>query len=187
MGYDKVLFFDSVPSEYICVHCGDVLENAKASPCGHILCTSCFVNRGRTKLICPVCPLPKTLLKRSKLIKLIEVDDQISELPTWCNFEGCHEHVPHNQRESHLKVCPLRNSVKKKYIHSDHIAVDADDEVDDNADENRNKKKKKIFMRIAISACLYGVLAIVGIPGDQLFADIPWCDLISVAQYAPGF
>lgn len=67
--------------------------------------------------------------------------------------------------------------------------LDAEDDDDDNRreEEKRRRKKKKICIRIVVSACLYGVLAMAGIPGDQLFAGIPWCDLTSAAQYAPGF
>lgn len=191
MGFDKVIFFDPLPMELICTHCGDVLQNAKASPCGHILCTSCFVIKGHGKLICPVCPHPQALLKRSKFIKLIEIDDQISKLSTWCNFEGCHEHFPLNQRGNHLKECPRRNDIKKRHVNVDLIDSDAESDHEtqrrEEEDEKRKKRKKKILIRIAVSACLYGVLAMSGIPGDSLITGIPWCDVTSAAQYAPGF
>jgi hypothetical protein len=185
MGFEKSIFFEDVPLEYICMHCQEVLEKAEAAPCGHILCTACFIKRGRKRMFCPLCAQPQTPLEQSKFVKLPEVDEQISKLTTWCNFKDCHEHVPLCQRDNHLKECLRRNNIKKKIIQSDHADIEAGEESDENVVE-RGKKKKRMLYRIGASLCLYAVFATIGLPGDHILDGIQWCGVEDFNHFMSG-
>lgn len=183
MGFQKVIFFEGVPLEYICMHCQDVLEAAESAPCGHTLCAACFIKRGRKARICPLCP--ETLLDKSKILRLTEINEQINKLTTWCNYEGCHEHVPLLDRQKHLRECPRRNDIKKSYVRPDHVVQEMG-EGSENTPEDKSKQRRRMLYRIGASLCLYGVFTTVGLPGDRIADSIPWCGVEDLRHFVSG-
>lgn len=193
MGYDQYIFYDPVQIKHTCPKCHKVFLDAKAAPCGHILCASCYIQKDQN-LLCPLCPNSKEL-DNSSFHPITEINAEIQTLETWCEYEGCHEHVTLAQRELHLRECKHRNDIKRTTITLDQEREDTEDNSEDenlNEEERRRAKLKRlrrILIRLSITLCVYGIVVVAtGIfPHDTglLPPDTPWCGVGQNGEFLP--
>lgn len=186
MGYDNHIFYETVPSDYICIHCQSVLCEALASPCGHVLCTSCWIQHENKKLSCPLCT-EKEALEPEDFIKLVLIDEDINSMTTWCSYEGCHEHLPLQEREKHLKECQHRNKFRKTNVRPDHTIIEMGDDTGEEP-ETKGERLRKVVFRVCASLGVWALFAAISsaVPGAPL-SGFEWCEQIDIDQFLSTF
>jgi hypothetical protein len=164
MGYEKIIFYDPVLPEYVCPQCNSVYMNAKSASCGHTLCSLCWVVLIDGSIGCPICKDSQSLEQKS-IKDEAEIDLVIRNLRTWCNNEGCHEHIPLHERDKHFIECKHKDT-SKKFAIIPNILDELDPaktEIRTQEIKSKSRRVKKIVIRIAITLCLYGSLVALGI------------------------
>ena len=174
MGYKHIIFAGSIPSTLICPYCQEVYLDAKSGPCGHILCTNCWIKNEDQTFDCPICPETQKF-EVSNLVNETDTNQVISNLPTCCKYEDCPDHVPLHEREKHIKDCKHSANTKKSII----IPVSNSANVEEEDEEERERRKarriKSLFIRLCLSLAIYFLFAVFGVVPDPALMRIPFC------------
>lgn len=193
MGYEDYIFYEPKQSRHICPQCTLIYLDARKAPCGHTLCASCYQEKDHLKY-CPLCPTIKGFEDTSLIIST-EINEEIRNLTTWCEYEGCLEHVPLCDRDKHLKECKHKNDIKRVRVIPDQNHSDAEEEQEDPSEEEQRrraklKRLKRIIFRLTVTLCVYGVIiAATGlVPHDTglLPPDTAWCGVGENGQFMQG-
>lgn len=106
-GYPLEWFVEPIDEYLKCGICGKVLENPRATSCGHVFCQCCIHSwidyYG-------ICPNRCGELELHHLTRALHIEKLISVLQTHCKYyrSGCAVQIALADKHGHEKTCPYR-------------------------------------------------------------------------------
>ena len=172
MGYEHYIFAEAIASKFVCAFCQKVYFDAKSGPCGHILCTNCWIINADATIDCPLCPQTQKI-EANTLINEGDINQVISSFKTCCKYRGCTEHILLQEREEHIKVCKHKDT-KESLVISDMTSCNTEA-----SEEERERKKIKrikiLCIKLGLTLCIYAMFAVAGVVPDRARMRIPFC------------
>lgn len=161
MRHDQLKFAEVIPTEYTCPYCQKVYSEARKGPCGHVLCTGCWIDGDNDKKVCPLCPI-KEEYPAEQIVLETTINRIVGKLSTSCTYEGCFKDIPLHCRERHLETCDCRDDIGKLFI-----APDQDIQSRRLSSMWENSSRTIIVLKVITLGALITVFTYLGVPMEK--------------------
>ena len=107
MGYDSTRFTEPIDDNLLCSVCGEVLEDAVLSPCGHSFCQLCiqtWLETHPTTMNCPEC---RSFMSEESVRPIHSIRNLVGALKLRCeNLDrGCTKILNVSEENNHKTIC----------------------------------------------------------------------------------